>query len=145
MKDYKTLSHTMWDCKYHIVFIPKYRQKKLYGTLRSDLKDVFHRLSFQKECRIVEGYLMKDHIHMLLEIPPKYSVSHIVGFLKGKSALYVAQRYGKRRKYRGYHFWARGYFVSTVGANEEVVRRYIQNQEKGDKQAEQLSLFGNDY
>lgn len=104
MKDYTKSSHSIWDCKYHIVFIPKYRQKRIYGTLRKELRDVFHRLTLQKECRIVEGYLMKDHVHMLLSIPPKYSVAHVVGFLKGKSALYIAQRYGRRRKYRGYHF-----------------------------------------
>ena len=141
MKEYKTLSHSVWDCKYHIVFIPKYRQKKLYGTVRTDLRDLFHKLSFQKECRIEEGYLMPDHVHMLISIPPKYSVAHMVGFLKGKSALYLAQRYGRRRKQRGYHFWARGYFVTTVRYNEEVVRRYIQNQEKIDRQVEQQSLF----
>ena len=84
---------------------------------------------------------MPDHVHMLISVPPKYSVAHIVGFIKGKSALYLAQRYGRRRKHRGYHFWARGYFVTTVGYNEEVVRRYIQNQEKADKQVEQQSLF----
>ena len=141
MKEYERLSHTVWECKYHIVFIPKYRQKSLYGTLRRDLRELFHKLSFQKECRIEEGYLMVDHVHMLLKIPPKYSVSHIVGFLKGKSALYVAQKYGRRRKYRGYHFWARGYFVSTVGHNEEVVRRYIREQEKVDKTVDQQSFF----
>ena len=139
--EYERLSHSVWDCKFHIVFIPKYRQKKLYSELKKDLREQFHKLSFQKECRIVEGYLMSDHVHMLIKIPPKYSVSHIVGFLKGKTALYVAQRYGRRRKYRGYHFWARGYFVSTVGLNEEVVRRYIQNQEKEDKKIDQLNLF----
>jgi len=142
-EEYERLSHTVWECKYHVVFIPKYRQKKLYGELRKDLKELFHKLSFQKECRILEGYLMRDHVHMLIKVPPKYSVSHIVGFLKGKSALYVAQKYGRRRKYRGYHFWARGYFVSTVGINEEVVRRYIQNQEKVDKKSDQQSLFDN--
>ena len=141
MNEYERLSHTVWDCKFHIVFIPKYRQKTLYGELKKDLREQFHKLCFQKECRIEEGYLMKDHVHMLIKIPPKYSVSHIVGFLKGKTALYVAQRYGRRRKYRGYHFWARGYFVSTVGLNEEVVRRYIQNQEKVDKKMDQLNLF----
>ncbi len=139
--EYQRLSHTTWDCKYHIVFIPKYRQKKLYGSLKKDLRDEFHKLSIRKECRILEGHLMSDHVHMLISIPPKYSVSHIIGFLKGKTALYIAQKYAQRRKYRGYHFWARGYFVSTVGMNEEVVRRYIQNQEKVDKQSDQLELF----
>lgn len=141
MKDYQKSSHAVWECNYHIIFIPKYRQKRLYGSLRRDLRDVFHRLSLRKECRILEGYLMSDHVHMLLSVPPKYSISHIVGFLKGKSALHVAQKFGGRRKYRGYHFWARGYFVSTVGCNEEVVRQYIRNQEKEDKRLEQQSLF----
>jgi len=134
-------THSIWECKYHIVFIPKYRQKKIYGELRTELKGVLHRLVLQKECHIEEGHMMQDHVHLLLTIPPKYSVAHVVGFLKGKSALYIGQRYGRRRKYRGYNFWARGYFVSTVGKNEEVVRRYIQNQEKADKQLEQQSLF----
>lgn len=93
MDTYKQSSHSLWDCKYHIVFIPKYRQKRLYGQLRSDLVDLFHRLAQQKESKIEEGFLMKDHVHMLLSIPPKYSVSHVVGFMKGKSALYVAQKY----------------------------------------------------
>lgn len=139
--EYQRLSHRVWDFKYHIVFIPKYRQKKIYGSIRRDLRDEFHKLSIRKECRIVEGHLMPDHVHMLISIPPKYSVSHIIGFLKGKSALYIAQRYGQRRKYRGYHFWARGYFVSTVGMNEEVVRRYIRDQERVDKHGDQLELF----
>ena len=141
MKEYQKGSHTAWDCKYHITFIPKYRQKKIYGSLRIELRDVFHRLALQKECRIEEGHLLKDHVHMLLSIPPKYSVSHVVGYLKGKSALHIAQRYAKRRQYRGYHFWSRGYFVSTVGHDEKVVRRYIQDQEKNDKQMEQRNLF----
>lgn len=139
--DYKRQSHTTWNCKYHIVFIPKYRQKKIYGQVRADLRDLFRRLAYQKECQIEEGHLMIDHVHMLISIPPKYSVAHIVGFLKGKSALYLANRYARRRKYRGYHFWARGYHVSTVGHNEQVVRRYIQNQEKNDKTLEQTNLF----
>ena len=141
MSEYNKLTHSVWECKYHIIFIPKYRQKKIYGDVRRELGDMFHKLSQQKECRIEEGHLMRDHVHMLISIPPKYAVSQVVGFLKGKTALYIAQRYGKRRKYRGYHFWARGYFVSTVGRDEQVVRRYIQNQEESDKKLDQLSLF----
>ena len=143
MKEYQSLSHTRRDCKYHVVFIPKYRQKKIYGEIKKELKEQFHKLSYQKKCRIEEGYLMKDHVHMLISIPPKYSVSHVIGFLKGKTALYIAQKYGRRRKYRGYHFWARGYFVSTVGREEKVVRLYIQNQEKNDKASDQILLFKN--
>ena len=141
MSEYNKLSHSVWECKYHVVFIPKYRQKRIYGELRKSLGEMFHRLSHQKECRIEEGHLMRDHVHMLISIPPKYSVSHIVGYLKGKTALYAAQHYGKKRKYRGYHFWARGYYVSTVGHDEQVVRRYIRNQEELDKKIEQMDLF----
>ena len=127
MSDYSNSCHTTWDCKYHIVFIPKYRRKILYGQIRSELKTVFHRLAYQKECRIEEGYLVKDHVHMLLSIPPKHSVSTIVGFLKGN---FVSQ-----------NFWARGYFVSTVGFNEDAVRKYIQHQEKEDQRLSQLNFF----
>ena len=135
------LSHSTWDCKYHIVFSSKYRNKRIYRELRKELKEQFHQLSRQKECVIEEGHLMPDHVHMLISIPPKYSVSHIVGYLKGKTALYVGNRYARKRKYRGYHFWARGYYVSTLGYNEQVVRRYIQNQEKTDKASDFNDLF----
>ncbi|MCD7111932.1 IS200/IS605 family transposase [Rhizobium sp. DKSPLA3] len=139
------LSHATWDCKYHIVFASKYRTKRLYGDLRLELRDLFVRLSQQKGCRIEEGHLMPDHVHMLISIPPKYSVAHIVGFLKGKTAIYVANKYAKKRKYRGYHFWARGYFVSTLGYNEQVVRHYIRNQEKADKASDHADLFKGSY
>jgi len=135
------LSHSTWDCKYHVVFASKYRTKRLYGDLRLELRDLFVKLSQQKGCRIEEGHLMRDHVHVLISIPPKYSVAHIVGFLKGKTALYVANKYAKKRKYRGYHFWARGYFVSTIGYDEQVVRHYIRNQERADKAADQADLF----
>jgi putative transposase len=143
--DENSLSHSTWDCKYHVVFSSKYRTKRLYGELRNDLRDLFIRLSLQKGCRIEEGHLMPDHVHMLISIPPKYSVAHIVGFLKGKTALYVANKYARKRKYKGYHFWARGYFVSTTGFNEQVVRRYIQNQEKQDKASDYGDLFKQPY
>ena len=135
------LSHATWNCQYHVVFASKYRTKRLYGDLRLELRDLFVRLSLQKGCRIEEGHLMPDHVHMLISIPPKYSVAHIVGFLKGKTALYVANKYARKRKYRGYHFWARGYFVSTTGYNEQVVRRYIRDQEKADKASDHNDLF----
>lgn len=140
-----SLTHSTWECKYHVVFSSKYRTKRLYGDLRLELRDLFIRLSLQKGCRIEEGYLMPDHVHMLISIPPKYSVAHIVGFLKGKTALYVANKYARKRKYKGYHFWARGYYVSTTGANEQVVRRYIQNQEKQDKASDYADLFQQAY
>ena len=142
MSDFTSSSHTKWDCKYHIVFIPKYRKKSIYGQLRTDLKDVFHRLAGQKECVIEEGHLMRDHVHMLLSIPPKHSVSHVVGFIKGKSAIHIAHKFARRPgNATGKSFWARGYNVSTVGYNEEVIRQYIRDQEKAQQVAEQWSLF----
>ena len=143
--DEQTQSHATWDCKYHVVFSSKYRTKRLYGDVRRELGELFHRLAGQKDCRIEEGHLMPDHVHMLISIPPKYSVSHIVGFLKGKTALYIANKYARKRRYKGYHFWARGYFVSTTGYNEQVVRRYIRNQEKADKASDFADLFNRSY
>jgi putative transposase len=124
------------------VWIPKYRRKILYGQLRKNLGEVLHELARQKECKILEGHLQPDHIHMLISIPPKYSVAQVVGYIKGKSAIHIARTYlGQKKNYSGMHFWARGYFVSTVGADEEVVKAYIQAQEKEDQRVEQLSLF----
>jgi putative transposase len=123
MDDVETLAHTTWECKYHVVFIPKYRRKALFGQLRKDLGGVLRRLAEQKECRVEEGHLMADHVHMLVSIPPKYAVSQVVGYLKGKSAIHIARTYlGRRQNYVGQHFWARGYFVSTVGRDEAAVR-----------------------
>ena len=136
----ESLCHTRWDCKYHIVWIPKYRRKVLYGRLRRELVDVFHDLARQKDSRILEGHLQPDHIHMLISIPPKYSVAQVVGFMKGKSAIHIARVYlGQRKNYNGMHFWARGYYVSTVGADEEVIRNDIRNQEKEDQKLEALT------
>ncbi|MES2677404.1 MAG: IS200/IS605 family transposase [Pseudomonadota bacterium] len=138
----RTFSTPTWECKYHVVFTPKYRKKVLFGMLRRQLKDVFHRLAIQKDCQIVEGYLMKDHVHMLLSIPPKHSVSGIVGFIKGKSSIWIAQNIdNKKQNFVGHKFWARGYFVSTVGADEKVIKSYIQNQERSDQYLDQLNLF----
>ena len=142
MKVYESLKHTKWECKYHVIFIPKCRRKTLYGQLRRDLKDVFHELARQRECRIEEGHLMLDHVHMLMSVPPKHAVSQVVGFMKGKSAIHIARVYGgRRRNYVGQHFWARGYWVSTVGRDEASIRKYIQEQEKEDKRLEQLKMF----
>ena len=125
------LNHSTWECKYHVVFTPKYRKKTLFGRIRRDLKDVFHRLARQKGCVIEEGHLMSDHVHMLISIPPKESVVGVIGFLKGKSSIWVAKNIAnKRRNFAGHKFWACGYFVSTIGADEKAVRLYIQNQEK---------------
>jgi putative transposase len=141
MDEYQSLSHSKYECKYHIVFIPKYRRKELYEKLRQHLGELFRALAKRKECEILEGHLMKDHVHMLISIPPKYSVAEVVGFIKGKSAIHIARTYGERtRNYVGQHFWARGYFVSTVGRDESVIRDYIRNQEKEDQRLEQLKL-----
>jgi len=130
-----SLAHSKWDCKYHIVFIPKYRRKAIFGVIRKGLGEVFHDLARQKECRIVEGHLMADHVHMCIEIPPKHSVASIVGFIKGKSAIAIARRVSQRDKnFTGQHFWARGYCVSTVGYELESVKKYIREQEVADEQ-----------
>ncbi len=135
-----SLCHTRWDCKYHVVWVPKYRRKVLYGRLRRELVEVFHDLARQKDSRILEGHLQPDHIHVLISIPPKYSVAQVVGFMKGKSAIYIARAYlGQKKNYSGMHFWARGYYVSTVGADEEVIRNYIRNQEKEDQKLDELT------
>ena len=137
----ESLSHSRWECKYHVVFIPKYRRKALYGELRRHLGEVFRKLAAQKESKVEEGHLMPDHVHMMISIPPKYAVSQVIGFIKGKSAIHLARVYGERkRNFVGQHFWARGYWVSTVGKNEAAVRRYIQEQEKEDQRLDQLEL-----
>ena len=142
MDTYKTLSHSKWECKYHVVFIPKRRRKILYHQLRRYLGEVFRTLARQKESEIEEGHLMPDHVHMMISIPPKYSVSQVIGYIKGKSAIHLARVYNERkRNFVGQHFWARGYFVSTVGRDEEVIRRYIQNQEKEDARLDQLEMW----
>ncbi|MDV6345820.1 IS200/IS605 family transposase [Nitrosomonas sp. Is37] len=141
MRDYQSLAHTTWDCKYHVVFIPKRRKKVIFGVIRKHLGKVLHELTEQKECQIVEGHLMPDHVHMCISIPPKYSVSYVVGYIKGKSAISIARKFmGKSRNFTGESFWARGYFVSTVGLDEEMVREYIRHQEKEDEHYDQLKL-----
>ena len=144
MNEYQSLSHTKWECKYHVVFIPKGRRKALYDRLRVALGEVFRELARQKESKIEEGHLRPDHVHMLITIPPKYAVSQVVGYLKGKSAIYIARTFGgKVRNFVGEQFWARGYFVSTVGRDEQTIRRYIEQQEGEDKRLEQLEMFKN--
>lgn len=142
MEDYQSLNHTQWECKYHVIFIPKCRRKVLYGKIRSDLGDVFRKLAEQKESKVCEGHLVIDHVHMMLSIPPKYSVSYVVGYIKGKSAIHIARTYGERRRnFVGQHFWARGYFVSTVGRDEATIRNYIKHQEREDDRQEQHRLL----
>ena len=141
MNDDGRLSHTRWECKYHVVFIPKCRRKALYKALRQHLGPVLRELAAQKECGIEEGHLCPDHVHMLIKIPPKYAVSQVVGYVKGKSAIHIARNYGGRaRNFVGEHFWARGFYVSTVGRDERVVREYIARQEEEDRRLDQLLL-----
>ena len=142
MKVYESLRHTTWECKYHVVFIPKCRRKVLYGQLRQELGVVFRALAVERESEIIEGHLMPDHVHMMISVPPKYSVAQVIGYMKGKSAIHIASVYaGRRKNFVGQNFWARGYWVSTVGKDEVAVRRYIQEQEKEDKRLEQMNLM----
>jgi putative transposase len=142
MDEHESLCHTKWECKYHVVFIPKSRRKTLYARLRKHLGEVFRKLAAQKESRIEEGHLMPDHVHMMIAIPPKYAVWQVIGYIKGKSAIHLARVYGEnRRNFVGQRFWARGYFVSTVGRDEGVIRQYIREQEAEDARLEQLNLW----
>jgi len=142
MDEYESLSHSKWECKYHVIFIPKRRRRVLYGELRQHLGEIFRNLARQKESRIEEGHLLPDHVHMMISIPPQYAVSQVVGFIKGKSAIHLARVYGERkRNFVGQHFWARGYFVSTVGRDEATIRESIRAQEKEEARLEQLHLW----
>ena len=142
MDDYESLKHTRWECKYHVVFIPKCRRQKLYQQLRQHLGEVFRQLAQQRESKILEGHLVVDHVHMLISIPPKYAVAQVIGYIKGKSAIHVARSFGgRKRNFTGQHFWARGYFVSTVGRDEKVIREYIQRQEQEDRRLDQMTMF----
>ena len=131
--DYQSLAHSRWDCKYHVVFVPKGRRRQLYGQIRRQLGAIFHALARQKECQIIEGHVMPDHVHMCIAIPPKVAVAQVIGFLKGKSAIAIARQFGgKERNFTGEHFWARGYAVSTVGFELEQIRAYIRKQDDED-------------
>jgi REP-associated tyrosine transposase len=141
MERYESLHHTKWECKYHLVWIPKCRKKVLYGQLRRDLGLILRKLALQKESEVVEGKLKVDHVHMVVSIPPKYSVSQVVGYMKGKSAIWVARATGKSRNFVGQNFWARGYCVSTIGLDEETIREYVRSQEEADKKLDQLRIF----
>ena len=141
MKDYQSLSHTRWDCKYHVVFIPKRRKKAIFGALRKHLGEVFRDLARHKQAEVVEGHLMSDHVHMCLSIPPKIAVANVVGYMKGKSAIAIARQFmGRARNFTGEVFWARGYFVSTVGLDEDMVRAYIRHQDNEDARYDQMKL-----
>ena len=142
MDDGASLNHSRWECKYHVVFIPKCRRRTLDEQLRPHLGEIFKKLAVYKESKVEEGDLMQDHVHMLISIPPKYAVSEVVGYMKGKSAIHLARVYGERkRNFVGQHFWARGYFVSTVGRDEELIREYIRHQEAEDMRLEQMNLW----
>ncbi len=142
MRDYKSLSHSKWYCNYHVVFIPKCRRRKIYGAIRKHLGEIFHELAKRKECEIIEGHLIADHVHICISIPPKYAVASVIGFIKGKSAISIARNFrGKKKNSTGEKFWARGYYVSTVGLDEETVREYIKNQEKEDQGLDQLDFW----
>ena len=142
MKGAESLNHTKWECKYHVVFIPKYRKKVIFGHIRKELGPIIRDLAKRMETTVEEGHSMTDHVHLLLSIPPKYSVSQVVGFIKGKSAISIARIFmGKTKNFVGQNFWARGCFVTTVGRDEDKVRAYIRNQEKEDKRQDQLNLF----
>jgi putative transposase len=142
MDRFESLSHSQWECEYHVIFIPKRRRKTLYGTLRQHLGEVFRRLAAQKESRIEEGHRRPDHVHMLISIPPKYAVAQVIGYIKGKSAIHLARVYGERKQnFVGQHFWARGYFVSTVGRDEAVLRDYIRRQDDEDHRLDQMNFW----
>ena len=139
--DSKSLSHTYWNCKYHIVFAPKYRRREIYGKLRTDIGKILRMLCQRKEIEIIEAEGCPDHIHMLVKIPPKYSVAQVVGYLKGKSSLIIFDRHANLKyKYGNRHFWCRGYYVDTVGRNKRVIAEYIQNQLEEDFANDQISL-----
>ena len=139
--DTESLAHTKWNCKYHIVFAPKYRRQVIYGKIKQDIGMMLRKLCEYKGVEIIEAEACKDHIHMLVSIPPKYSVSQIMGYLKGKSSLMIFEKYANMKyKYGNRHFWCRGYYVDTVGRNKKAIEQYIRNQLQEDKEEEQLSL-----
>lgn len=140
--DRNSLAHTKWNCKYHIVFAPKYRRKVFYEEKRLEIREIFRKLCEWKGIEIIEGEICQDHIHLLVSIPPKYSVSSVMGYLKGKSSLMIYQKWGNIKfAYRNREFWSKGYYVDTVGKNTKMIKEYISNQLKRDKESDQLSIF----
>jgi putative transposase len=139
MRDMQSISHVRWYCRYHVVIVPKYRKKAIFGSLRKGIGGILRELCDQEGVELIEGHAMADHVHLCLSIPPKFSVANTVGFLKGKSAIRIHREYmGRERNFTGYHFWARGYYVSTVGLDEKTVREYIRKQEEDEKRQEEL-------
>jgi putative transposase len=142
MHEWQSLSHVKWECKYHLILIPKYRKRVIYGRLRKDIGPLLRELFKQKEVEVIQGFAMPDHVHILISIPPKLSISSVVGYVKGKSAVQIHRRYlGRPQNFNGCHFWSRGYCISSVGLNDKVVREYIRKQENEERKAEQLGLF----
>ena len=142
MKEWQTLSQVKWECKYHVVFVPKYRKRVFYGKLRKGIGAILRELFKQKGSEVLEGHARPDHIHVCVSVPPKHSISQVLGYVKGKSAIQIHRKFlGRNRNMTGLHFWSRGYCVSTVGLDEQMVREYIRNQEKEERREEQLSLF----
>ncbi len=143
MREWQSLSHVRWYCRYHVVFVPKYRKRTIFGALRKDIGGILRELCIEHEIELVEGHAMSDHVHLLLSIPPKFSVANTVGYVKGKSAIRIHRQFlGRQRNFTGFHFWARGYCVSTVGLDEAKIRAYIRDQEDEEKRQEQLPLGG---
>lgn len=140
MHDWESLSHVRWDCKYHVVIVPKYRKRALYGKFRRDVGRILRELCRQRGVEMVEGTLCADHVHMCLKVAPKFSIAFVIGFLKGKSAVRIHRHLMKERRVKGLHFWSRGYCVSTVGLDERTVREYIRQQEELEKRQLDLEL-----
>ena len=142
MKQFKKLAHAVWQCKYHVVWCPKYRFKILKGEIGKSVRDIIRQLTEWRGIEILEGNVQEDHIHLVLSIPPKYSVAETVGFLKGKSAIKIFDMHTElKRRYWGRHFWAKGYCVSTIGLDEEQIREYVKNQMHKDRKIDQLKLW----
>lgn len=141
MPEWQSLSHVKWECKYHVVFVPKYRKKVLFGRIRGEIGKIVRQLCRQKEVELIEGHAMPDHVHVLLSVPPKYSIAMLVGYLKGKSAIHIHRKLqGVKTGFTGKHFWSRGYCVSTVGLDEDTIREYVKNQEELDRKQEELDF-----
>ena len=140
MREWPSQAHVKWYCRYHVVIVPKYRRKSMFGAIRREVGEIFKELCRRFGIELVEGHVMADHVHMCLGIPPKYSVANTLGKLKGKAAIMIHQKYGRKRNFVGLHFWARGYCVSTVGLDETMIREYIRTQEENEKKEEQIQL-----
>jgi len=137
MREWQSLAHVKWECKYHVVIVPKYRKKVLFGRVRREVGKIIRQLCRQKDVELIEGHAMPDHIQLVLSVPPKYSIAMVMGYLKGKSAIHIhRQLQGVKQGFTGKHFWSRGYCVSTIGMDEETIRAYVRNQEELEKQEE---------